>query len=195
MHWRRWAIRTCATTRKESLTGSAQAYQHKLSIIINAEEVRTFRSAFQYTYGLPTLIVSDGMKLAIVGTAIGVAAAIVLTRLISAVWCCANGCVDVCNCFFWRTRSSVTRLLHSCATCDEGGSAGCASRRVTSQYYKRGISYWTHHCVTIGIKDRPSLNFNETQIAAEFLPRAGKWGYSCAKDEFHHSRPSTAQMK
>ena len=61
------------------------------------------------------LIVGDGMKLAAIGTAIGVAAAIALTKVMTSlsVRCRAGGCIHVCNRLNRRTRCRVTRLLTS----------------------------------------------------------------------------------
>ena len=74
------------------------------------------------------LIVSDGMKLAGIGTAIGLVAAIVLSKVMSVapVWF-GDRSVHVCSCLNRWTRRCINRLLHSGQARNEGGSAGCVT--------------------------------------------------------------------
>ena len=83
------------------------------------------------------LIVGDGMKLAGIGTAIGLAVAFVLTKVMSTLLFGVGPtnalvrCIHVCHRLNRRTRSCITRLLHSRQARDEGGSAGCSTQRIT----------------------------------------------------------------
>ena len=77
------------------------------------------------------LIVGDGMKLAGIGIVIGVAVAFVLTKVMSSLlFGLGRRIIHVCGRFSRRTRSRLTRMLHSREACDEGGSAGCSAQRM-----------------------------------------------------------------
>ena|SRR3989442_11137479 len=82
------------------------------------------------------LIVSDGMKLAGIGTAIGLAVAIVLTKVMTTTLFGVAPTDASADAFMFATvsigaRSCITRLLHSRQARDEGGSAGCSTQRIS----------------------------------------------------------------
>ena len=71
------------------------------------------------------LIVSDGMKLAAIGIAIGVASAVNnKTNFVAFRGCWTNRRIDIRRRFGWRTRSGITRVLRSGEARNKGRSAG-----------------------------------------------------------------------
>jgi ABC-type antimicrobial peptide transport system permease subunit len=80
------------------------------------------------------LIVGDGMKLAGIGTGIGVAGAFVLTKLMSSMLFGIAGtdALDICSGVNRLTRCRITRVLHPRPARNEGRSAGCVTKRMTA---------------------------------------------------------------
>ena len=89
------------------------------------------------------LIVSDGMKLAVIGTAIGLAVAIALAKIMSTMLfgIAPADAFTFAAVSTGSSRSRVTRLLHTRAARDKGGSAGCPAQRMN----KDGLSRINSH--------------------------------------------------